>query len=56
MTQRLSEKVKEEMMSRIPLKRFGFPEEVADLALFLASDKANYITGQVIRIDGGLVM
>ncbi len=56
MTQRLSEKVKEEMMNRIPLKRFGLPEEVADLALFLASDKANYITGQVIRIDGGLVM
>ena len=39
----------------IPLGRFGTPSEVADLAVFLASDKASYITGQVINIDGGLL-
>ncbi|HDN98136.1 MAG TPA: 3-oxoacyl-[acyl-carrier-protein] reductase [bacterium] len=56
MTEKLSEKIKEEIKNRIPLGRFGKPEEVAELALFLASEKANYITGQVIRVDGGLVM
>ena len=40
----------------IPLKRFGKGEEVAKVAAFLASDKAKYITGQVITIDGGLTM
>ena len=41
---------------QIPMKRFGRPEEVADLALFLASAQAGYITGEVIRVDGGLAM
>ena len=44
------------IIESIPAKRAGFPEEVADLALFLASEKSNYITGEVIRIDGGLAM
>ncbi|MCM8772897.1 MAG: 3-oxoacyl-[acyl-carrier-protein] reductase [Candidatus Omnitrophica bacterium] len=56
MTENLPEKIKEEMLKSIPLGRFGKPEEVAELVYFLASENANYITGQVIRIDGGLVM
>lgn len=56
MTEILSEKVKQNMLDSIPLGRFGKPEEVAELALFLASDKSNYITGQVFNVDGGMVM
>lgn len=56
MTENLPEKIKEEMLKRIPLERFGKPEEVAELIYFLASEKADYITGQTFRIDGGLVM
>ncbi|EOU1109963.1 TPA: 3-oxoacyl-[acyl-carrier-protein] reductase [Clostridium perfringens] len=56
MTASLSEKVKEEASKNIPLKRLGNPEDVANLVGFLASDAANYITGQVINVDGGMVM
>lgn len=56
MTASLSEKVKEEASKNIPLKRLGDPEDVANLVVFLASDAANYITGQVINVDGGMVM
>ena len=56
MTASLSEKVKEEASKNIPLKRLGDPEDVANLVGFLASDSANYITGQVINVDGGMVM
>jgi 3-oxoacyl-[acyl-carrier protein] reductase len=56
MTSRLSPKVSQRMMSSIPLKRFGATHEVADLVSFLASDKAGYITGQTIHVDGGIVL
>lgn len=56
MTASLSEKVKEEASKNIPLKKLGNPDDVANLVEFLASDAANYITGQVINVDGGMVM
>ncbi|MDP8289724.1 MAG: 3-oxoacyl-[acyl-carrier-protein] reductase [Candidatus Susulua stagnicola] len=55
MTDVLSDKVKEEMLKRIPLNRFGSPEDVAKAVLFLASDEAAYITGQVLVVDGGMI-
>jgi len=56
MTEGLSEQVKETILSKIPLNRIGQPLDVANAALYLASDFANYITGQVIAVDGGMVM
>ncbi len=56
MTAVLSEKVVEEMSKGIPLQRAGQPEDVANAVLFLASDNAAYITGQVLHIDGGMVI
>lgn len=56
MTEILPDKVKENYLNNIPLGRFGTPEDVANVVGFLASDDSNYVTGQVIHIDGGLVM
>lgn len=56
MTERLPDEVKQSYYKLIPLGRFGKPEDVANLVLFLSSDQADYITGQVIAIDGGMVM
>ena len=56
MTAVLPDKVKEEMTSNIPLGRMGHAEEVAEAVLFLVSDNASYITGQIINVDGGMVM
>lgn len=56
MTDVLSDKVKEGLLNNIPLKRLGKPEDVANLVCFLASQNANYITGQVMNVDGGMVM
>ena len=54
MTAKLSEKQKQDLMSRIPLGYLGTPQDVAEVVAFLASDEARYITGQVITIDGGM--
>ena len=56
MTAVLPDKVKEEMTKGIPLGRMGQAEEVAEAVLFLVSDHASYITGQLINVDGGMVM
>ena len=56
MTADLPEKVKEAMLAQVPLGRIGQPEDVAEVVAFLASDKASYITGQVIHVNGGMYM
>ena len=56
MTEILSDAVKEETKAKIPLGTFGSPEDVANAAAFLASEEAGYITGQVLHIDGGMVI
>lgn len=56
MTERLGAEVKERAIQQIPLGRFGKVEELAEVAAFLASPAASYITGQVIGVDGGMVM
>ena len=56
MTAAMTDKAKEMTLTGIPLNRMGTPEDVANAVLFLASDYASYITGQVINVDGGMVM
>ncbi|NLN04456.1 MAG: 3-oxoacyl-[acyl-carrier-protein] reductase [Clostridiaceae bacterium] len=56
MTNNLSDKLKETYIEQIPMKKFGKTDDIANLAVFLASDSARYITGEVIRVDGGLCM
>ena len=56
MTAKLPEKIKEETLNQIPIGKFGTPEDVANLAAFLVSEQAAYITGQVINVDGGMAM
>lgn len=56
MTERLPAQVKEKLSSQIPFGEIGKPEDVANAVLFLVSDKASYITGEVIKVDGGMAM
>lgn len=56
MTNKLSDDVKKEWCQRIPLRRGGSPEDIANVATFLASDLSSYVTGQVIQVDGGMNM
>ncbi len=56
MTKNLPDKIKEEIIKSIPMKKIGDPKEVANLVLFLSSNLSDYITGQVINVDGGMVM
>lgn len=56
MTKDLPDKVKEESIAKIPVGHYGKPENVADAVAFLASEKAGYITGQVLHVDGGMVI
>lgn len=56
MTEVLPDNVKENINNQIPLKRMGSPEEVANVVYFLGSEQSSYITGQVINVDGGMVM
>lgn len=56
MTDKLPETIKENTLRGIPLNRFGNVEEIANVALFLASDLSSYVTGEVIKVDGGMAM
>jgi 3-oxoacyl-[acyl-carrier protein] reductase len=56
MTEKLDPATREAYIAGIPLKRAGTPEDVANVCLFLASELASYVTGQVLRVDGGLLM
>ena len=56
MTAAMPEKAKEATLAAIPLRRMGAPEDVANAVAFLVSDQASYITGQVVKVDGGMVM
>ena len=56
MTAVLPDKVKEAMLGAIPMKRYGQPEDIANVVSFLCSEKASYVTGQVLSVDGGMHM
>ncbi|HPS30968.1 MAG TPA: 3-oxoacyl-[acyl-carrier-protein] reductase [bacterium] len=56
MTEALPEDVKNAYMANIPLKRYGEPEEVAEVVAFLCEDRAKYMTGQVLKVDGGMAL
>ncbi|MFC1658685.1 3-oxoacyl-[acyl-carrier-protein] reductase [Candidatus Omnitrophota bacterium] len=55
MTDKLPEDIKSKMLDQIPLRRFGRPEDIASVCVFLAVEESNYITGQTIIVDGGMV-
>ena len=56
MTNKLNENQKNNILTKIPMNRFGTPEDVANLVYFLSSDDSSYITGQNFNINGGMLM
>ncbi|HNZ53600.1 MAG TPA: 3-oxoacyl-[acyl-carrier-protein] reductase [bacterium] len=56
MTEALPEEVKKAYMANIPLKRYGEPEEIAEVVAFLCEDRSRYMTGQVLKVDGGMAL
>ena len=56
MTAELDEKVREAILERVPMTRFGSPDDIAHTAVFLAMEPTGYMTGQVLTVDGGMVM
>ena len=56
MTENLAEENQQQLLNTIPLNRLGTPDDIANLACFLLSEEASYITGQTINVDGGMVM
>jgi 3-oxoacyl-[acyl-carrier protein] reductase len=56
MTAVLDEKVRDAIIDRVPMARFGSPEDIANAAIFLAMESTNYMTGQILTVDGGMVM
>ena len=56
MTDKIDEKFKETIMSKIPSGRLGEPEDVANAVLFLASNQSNYINGETLHVNGGMYM
>jgi 3-oxoacyl-[acyl-carrier protein] reductase len=56
MTDKLNDDQKKAIMNKIPMKRFGSPDDIANLSLFLSSDHASYITGQTLHVNGGMLM
>ena len=56
MTRELSEEQTESLLSKIPLSRYGKPEEIASVVAFLASDQAGYISGETLHVNGGMYM
>jgi len=56
MTDKLNENQKKNILEKIPLRRFGHPKDIAELVYFLSNDESNYITGQNIHVNGGMLM
>lgn len=56
MTDKIPDKIREQMIASVPLRRMGQPEDVAKAVYFLASDESSYLTGEVLKVDGGLFM
>ena len=56
MTEKLNDVQKNNIMDKIPMKKFGSPDDVANLAIFLASGQSSYITGQTFHVNGGMLM
>ena len=56
MTRVLDEKIKDKLVEQIPLSRLGLPEDIAHSVVFLVSSRSSYITGQVLNVNGGMLM